>query len=87
MICGGITQGSSASTVARDSIRSVEGIASATGLERGDVERTLEAHRGEIRAILARSRHYAGVRQVFTSRSRRRLLRDVAIDVLGFAGR
>ena len=67
--------------------RSVEGIASATGLERGDVERTLKAHRGEIRAILARSRHYPGVRQVYTLQSRRRTLRDVAIDVLGFAGR
>ena len=67
--------------------RSGEGIAVATGLEDGDVERTLEAHRGEIRAILARSQHYRGVRQVYTLRSRRRTLRDVAIDVLGFAGR
>ena len=67
--------------------RSVEGIASTTCLERGEVERTLKGHQGEIRTILARSRHYRGVRQVHTLRSRPLTLRDIAIDVLGFAGR
>ena len=67
--------------------RSIDGIAAETRLSHQQIERTLESHRGETRSILARSRHYDGARQVYTLRSRPRRLRDVAIDILGFASR
>ena len=67
--------------------RSVEGIATETRLEPRGVERTLQAHRGETRSILARSRHFHGVRQVHTLASRPRTLREVASDICAFASR
>lgn len=67
--------------------RSVEGIAVATGLKREKVEETLEEHRGEVRAILARSHSFRGVRQVYTLSSRPRTLREIAADVFAFASR
>ena len=67
--------------------RSIEGIAAATGLEAEDVQRTLQTHRSETRTILARSRHFRGVRQVYTLHTRPRTLREIAADVFAFASR
>jgi hypothetical protein len=67
--------------------RSVEGIVAATGLEPDDVQRTLHTHRNEVRAILARSRNFRGVRQVYTLATRPRTFREIAADIFAFASR
>ena len=67
--------------------RSVEGIVVETGLERGTVEEMLQEHCAEVRAILARSHCFSGVRRVYTLRSRPVTLREIAVDLCAFASR